>query len=424
MKKIQHLRILFIVATIALYSCQKQDLTDVKDLLDEPKQKVSSYVIPMEVALDDLYSLLDQLSVQGKNTKRRTNVKKTGVETVYFDRTAKKMGGSPARKSGSFVADPVLYLVNFDDGGFAVLSADVRIPASIIAITDNGSINSSDFLKDYGVFNPDDELDGFQLYDPVTGETYVGALEGFHTHLVHDFVLDYVDGGSSGGGSGSSSTATFRTEYSAWTVTKQTPRLTAATTHWHQGSPYNSQAPIKGIFNKKQAPVGCVALAVAQIMDYTGHLNAVSGSTSYHKLRTIGNGCNTLYTKNWSFAFPACARNYLASRGFKNVVRHHGYNETRILNMLDANNPVFFAAISGLFNGHAWVIDGERQRVRTKSRINNQTGQVVSTETETELSFHCNWGWGGTSNGYYVSGIFNPPGHNYKWAFHTITYNR
>ena len=36
---------------------------------------------------------------------------------------------------------------------------------------------------------------------------------------------------------------------------------------------------------------------------------------------------------------------------------------------------------------------------------------------------HCNWGWRGNYDGYYTSGIFNPDGSHYNWAYRMVTYN-
>ena len=43
-------------------------------------------------------------------------------------------------------------------------------------------------------------------------------------------------------------------------------------------------------------------------------------------------------------------------------------------------------------DGHAWVVDGYIDEVK-----NNVHSYYL----------HCNWGWGGTSNGYYLSDTFN-----------------
>jgi hypothetical protein len=108
--------------------------------------------------------------------------------------------------------------------------------------------------------------------------------------------------------------------------------------------------------------------------------------------------------------------------------------------MLNNDNPVFVAAISGIVSGHAWVVDGYIDRSRTIRKVKTSTGAVVSSTVENEVLVHCNWGWHGTCNGYYVSGIFNTKnapkeresyennwgsssGSNFTWSFYTITYD-
>lgn len=36
-----------------------------------------------------------------------------------------------------------------------------------------------------------------------------------------------------------------------------------------------------------------------------------------------------------------------------------------------------------------------------------QTDALLRTELEYRELFHCNYGWGGTNDGYYFSGVFN-----------------
>ncbi len=146
-----------------------------------------------------------------------------------------------------------------------------------------------------------------------------------------------------------------------------------------------------------------------------------------------------IYTPSWAFALPRKARDCMSTFGYQNVVRDYGYSETKVRDMLQNNNPVFIAAISGLFGGHAWVIDGFIDRNRSKKDYNSD-GVIVNTTIETQRLMHCNFGWQGGCNGYYTSGIFNTKkgptdresyetywgktsDSNFDWAFHIITYN-
>lgn len=77
------------------------------------------------------------------------------------------------------------------------------------------------------------------------------------------------------------------------------------------------------------------------------------------------------------------------------------YNESNIIDAIKSGYPVFASGYSGkkrflgirvgYKGGHAWVYDG--LIVATKD---NKTYNLV----------HCNWGWGGYKNGYYLSKAF------------------
>ncbi len=84
-----------------------------------------------------------------------------------------------------------------------------------------------------------------------------------------------------------------------------------------------------------------------------------------------------------------------------NATSQKSYNEEQIIAALRAGNPVFGRGNAGekkilwwtkYTNGHAWVYDGCIRSV---------------VESKPSYFVHCNWGWGGYKNGYYLSKVFN-----------------
>lgn len=67
--------------------------------------------------------------------------------------------------------------------------------------------------------------------------------------------------------------------------------------------------------------------------------------------------------------------------------------------MLSRKRPVYIASNQG----HAWVIDGSMHQKRYRYIYIN--GQQSTTIDERTL-VHCNFGWGGTSDGYYEQKLF------------------
>lgn len=57
--------------------------------------------------------------------------------------------------------------------------------------------------------------------------------------------------------------------------------------------------------------------------------------------------------------------------------------------------------------GHIWVIDGYADGIRYKQYEDYNTGEIVKTEKEVLPLVHCNWGWGGQGNGYYLFNVFD-----------------
>lgn len=57
---------------------------------------------------------------------------------------------------------------------------------------------------------------------------------------------------------------------------------------------------------------------------------------------------------------------------------------------------------------HAWTIDGYKIRQRNKITRTYIDGKLISTsyKADTCKMVHCDFGWGGHFNGYYVDGVF------------------
>ena len=207
------------------------------------------------------------------------------------------------------------------------------------------------------------------------------------------------------------------------------------TTKWSQTEPYNAMCPMDGGY---QCVVGCVATAMAQIMNYHKYPTTGQGTNTY--TTNIGGNDVTLsldfstVTFDWDDMLPSygygveytdaqaaavAELSYAAGVGVNMVYssvasyaysfevpialcKYFGYNrsmrkverlpyttaqwEDLLYNELAASRPVYYDAQSSQ-GGHAFVCDGY------------QEGGY----------FHMNWGWGGTSDGYFRVSALNPP---------------
>ncbi|MDE6547816.1 MAG: C10 family peptidase, partial [Muribaculaceae bacterium] len=204
-------------------------------------------------------------------------------------------------------------------------------------------------------------------------------------------------------------------------------------TVWGQGDPYNSLFPS---FKGRTAPAGCVMVATAQVLskfkipesvswsyqsqsgysvlDWDSILRAcrrTGGSLSYasypsetlqvaHLHRFLAVQFNASYGAESTGAKTSAAVSWLKQIGLR-ASSLKDYDERMILEALSADkiilcrgnekryNFLLFSLYSG---GHSWVIDGSL---------------VGSKNNKTWTLMHCNMGWHGRANGYYISKLFD-----------------
>ena len=213
-------------------------------------------------------------------------------------------------------------------------------------------------------------------------------------------------------------------------------------TTWDQGKPYNKFCPGGNGGASRLYPTGCVATALAQIMNYHQYpergigdhqysfkpadgdgriLSANFGETYYdwgNMLDDYSNGYTDAQADAVATLMLHCGvaveMGYTASgsgsygqEACLGIKKFFGYNKnarlyTRdyytaeswmqmVYEELSNNHPIYYAGVSESGGGHAFVIDGY-----------NQDGMV-----------HVNWGWGGKSNGMYDIALLNPSGYEF-----------
>ena len=207
-------------------------------------------------------------------------------------------------------------------------------------------------------------------------------------------------------------------------------------TTWGQNSPYNQHCPTRANSDGEQenCPVGCVALALGQIMKYHNYPETGKGyksyqpfglsepisadfeNTQYHwelmrdsyvrfgsyksysdeeadavatLLFHAGVSVGTIYALSGSsaFAYANIPRDMVenfryAEEGIRYLSRSDYSKEEwmeLIFEELSNGRPIFYAGNSPTYGGHAFVLDGY----------------------DAEGKVHINWGWRGTDNEYY-----------------------
>ncbi len=222
-------------------------------------------------------------------------------------------------------------------------------------------------------------------------------------------------------------------EYSSWETVSYVKPLLKRYAHWHQRSPFNDLCPT---FLGKRLSAGCFPLAIAKILAYyktpakftyngqtviwneldnynylTGNFNNIIGNKSAAiLLRGVCVGSNSWYLTEGTFTWPSNAKSFLA-KSLNRSTKKLNFRFYRCKDMLDLRKPLIIYAIPSkwkFWNSHAWNIDGYRIDKRKKTTYKYLDGKktVISEDYETNEMLHCDLGWGGKCNGYYVAGIF------------------
>lgn len=300
-----------------------------------------------------------------------------------------------------------MYVVNIADRGFVIVAGDRCVrPILGYSFDSQASENLHPAIKYW--------LGGFDSQIAEAIETgYVPSQE----------VVDMWDG--------------LLTQTPSQAPKSQVAVPTMLTTHWDQGSPYNTLCPYDSVGHIKTV-VGCVATAMAQIMRYWKHPTCGTGSHSYVPIQRTRTNFGTLSadfehttylydympsTVSETFS-PARERNAVAvlsyhcgiavemmygsssgaysecgywsnvcatsafSDHFKykptlELIHRDGLSDSVWTFMVDTNleagRPMYYSGHDST-GGHAFVLDGA-------------DGQGL---------YHFNWGWGGSYDGFYA----------------------
>ena len=187
------------------------------------------------------------------------------------------------------------------------------------------------------------------------------------------------------------------------------------TTKWHQNSPYNDSIPNNYV-------VGCVPLAVAQIMryhEYPTYFNwsNMPNSTSSHTaaapiasfLKDVNVACNTTNGPSGSGSTIQKALTALHNYGYTSAEIDSTCDEAIIRNEIENHRPVFLRGQSGYWNavGHAWVCSGIEKTVYgngivLKAMQPSLEFYTVNYSTSSlSYRYYMTWGWNDSNDGYY-----------------------
>lgn len=318
----------------ALASCTNDldSLVHEGDVFIECVEPTTPHHIPISKALSSLESIMESMGMDNTRAMNRSNWTVTRIPMSTF---------KPQTRTGNTEVADALYVVDFEEGGYAILSADDRLPDEVIAVTNSGDLEFNPnpledpviTLDDLYVEEDEDYLLGSEPRDE-------GTSEGFIEGLVANYVIGWIDslrddddefgdpmlppgggnigGGGSGGNTGGDS-GDFNVDYSYRTDMLSDEKLQ---TQWYQREPYNKYCPnryrYRGLFGATYSRVeeydfdpraewgddyidsidlaaGCVAIATAQII-------------AYNKYPALGNVIGDDDADNWDWLFRDFSR--------------------------------------------------------------------------------------------------------------------
>ena len=408
-----------LVAGVAV-SCQREPSVVAPPDNQSIEDVTSEYAISEEEALARLDSFMAQFEGATRSTSRRVrSINPVSYEDVHVG----------TRSSEELDVENLLYIVEFEDGqGSAIIGADERVEP-VYAVLDETVLTIEDFNNAANGTNTDDirtftagmiaetaSLDFSSI--PIGPPTPITPPDDFDTHIIYS---EYVK-----------------------TVTQEI--LPMLTTKWRQGLPYNSAFPPEydAVYGLYTPSVGCGTIAVAQVLAYNarpvnqillnGEIfywsiirqnNILAGnnlldSTKDHLYRflyALTESMDPTYTPDGTIIIPNESVKMFRQCGYKNV-NYVDFTENLARNMVLSNLPFYIygrdtngtATNYNDDDEHAWVIDGLRD-VRTDAyQVVEDNGEIISrTLTYSTLAsyLHCNYGWGGNCDGYYICGIFD-----------------
>jgi len=315
---------------------------------------------------------------------------------------------SSTMKSGKYdtleISDTLAYVFNFkDSSGYVIISNDIRVDSPLLAFTKKGSL-----------VNGETDNPGLALF--------LERLEGYVLKSVIEF------------GKTDEQRARATAQRGPYLGPIDTILKPLVPVEWGQSNPFNDNLEYRNCpkTDNGRVPAGCVATATAQIMSYWEYPTKIDNVTyrwaalniykqkydfypsptdeSYvltakafsramvaNLFKQIGTGVNMEYGCDGSDASTAKALSFLESKGFS-TKSLTSYNLNTVRTALSFYKNPLIARGCNAAKGkkcHAWVIDG------------------LARDSDS-FYIHNNWGFDGTDNGYYPSGIFDPLYFNFQ----------
>lgn len=434
---------LFIIAAIVLLgSCTRGYETNL--LLDSKENKTAIFTLK-EQAKQITQDMLNKIDPATRGHVRKiATVDVITYGQLFGTRTRNE---SDSTENGGKHINPALVIVNFEDStGYGLLvpkfdeddiynpeddEENWTNPLGLLAITDSGAITTEEIISN-GTNSNDDSgttsevlITPNELYDETLDDYIIGNTDP--EELITNIALTYIYN--------IANNPLYNITIPEDNVDLEEVESVAENqigpllkTTWHQNAPFNAQVHTYNSAGDRR-PLGCTTIAAAQIIaylkdikpseyfgvnstwaqieseDFTQYGNDYSNlsTTALNTtiiLKQMADGIGVRYNysgKGETFAYPKNVQHYLENELDYNIDRKIGGRKAKrlkeIVNSINNNKPVWFAGLGGGKHGHAWVVDGYKKNDN-------------ATKSKHDYFIHCNFGWGGKNNGWYLIDLF------------------
>lgn len=380
---------------------------------DIQKSELTSKVDSNFISLDRVRSIAE--AYEFKNVNTRGIIGKKKVENIY---SLKKRSDLPE-----------MYIVNYEKGGFLIVSADKRLN-KILAYSEKNSFPIDETIEiPEGLTN---WVDGYAfLVDSIRKYNIENFFENSNT--INLRTKSGVDGELPLGEWGACHEGQSDIRYCQKHGFELEPYFYFVPgmihTNWDQGVGYNNLLEDIGcgFYSNGRPPVGCVAVAMAQIMrffdlpsyfDWRAMPNSEGSYATQVLMRDIGAKVKMEYGCSGSGAYDSDALAAFKQYGYVNAkffTCNGGIDVEKIWSQLIKGSPIYVSGARDSNNAHAFIIHGANVHQIFRCVMNNEVDRMFVYPYISDAYYHINWGWGGRYNGMFRAGNYEPvSGQNYN----------
>lgn len=304
-----------------------------------------------------------------------------------------------------------IHVYNFNEGGFVLVSADVRT-TPVLAYSNEGEFDYNNMPPATKSWIEENYMTQYEIIAELEVSHNQNILNQWNQISKNDFSYDKSD--------------------------KSVDKLLQ--TRWNQNYPYNKFCPPHPQGPNGRVYAGCVATAMSQVMKYWNYPETGKGSitffwgdyyttdfseTQYNwdkmtetatslsrdAIAELMYHCGVSVGMNWgydgsgantAYASIALKENFKYRTGIYYLQKAQTTDQVWKFTLkedLDKGHPIIYDGDPGTGEpGHAWVCDGYQDT----------------------SYFHFNWGWGGSSDGYFFLDNLNPVSYEFNYGHGTV----